>query len=211
MKSFYHNGTYLDMKDGINQMIYLTAPSELEILPSYCYVFELIWLGRPNIDMGIILNNNVDIVVGWSILPLIDSRFKILTGKFKIPFLRGSVQFNVDKYSEFEQIYNNSLNKWLCNLELEIIALPRLERIGDDVYWEHQIKNLSSANILKIKIDETNSKKFIQESQPLYDKISSTPDGCLDSLIYKQDRVQILPVDESEGNDLSTKLNNRNS
>ena len=54
-----------------------------------------------------------------------DQHFRIVKGRFRIPFLRGPVDRNVKKYETFERRYAADLSAWLSNLYVDIRHLPR--------------------------------------------------------------------------------------
>lgn len=61
-------------------------------------------------------------VVGEGYFPLLNNLFELNEGKFKTPLIRGSLRNREQKYSEFERMYRNNIDEWLCNMYFEVYA-----------------------------------------------------------------------------------------
>ena len=48
-----------------------------------------------------------------------------LFGRYKCPFLKGSIDVLIDKHSKIEELMAKDLENWLGNLYFEVIRLPR--------------------------------------------------------------------------------------
>ena len=53
-------------------------------------------------------------------LPAVDIQCHYTVGKYRLPLLRGPVDPDLDLYSRFENSYTNDLDRWLCNVYVEI-------------------------------------------------------------------------------------------
>lgn len=61
-----------------------------------------------------------DVIMGWGAFPIVNGDFEINTGKFKVPFLYGNVDFSTNKFKDVEQKYMRNIDEWLCNLYIEV-------------------------------------------------------------------------------------------
>jgi len=50
---------------------------------------------------------------------------RYLFGRYKCPFLKGSIDVLIDKHSKIEELMAKDLENWLGNLYFEVIRLPR--------------------------------------------------------------------------------------
>jgi hypothetical protein len=98
-----------------NEMI-LVCPSKQVTRPQMCLVFEVFAVrgGR----------NKCDHVVAWGAFPLCYSNFDIITGRYKLPLLRGELDLRLDKYETLERTIANDIDSWLCNLYFEAELVP---------------------------------------------------------------------------------------
>ena len=92
--------------------IYFVLPPDPELLPSNVIIFELVNLSCES--------TSHDTVLGWGCYPIVNGEFQINEGKFKIPLLRGSCQYECDSFKNIEEIYRRNVDEWLCNLYVEI-------------------------------------------------------------------------------------------
>lgn len=70
-----------------------------------------------------------DTAVGWCVLPLADSRLRVVRGSFRIPLLRGEPNPNIDLHESLEKLVAADLETWLGNLYLDVRHLPREARL----------------------------------------------------------------------------------
>ena len=70
-----------------------------------------------------------DTAVGWCVLPLADSRLRVIRGSFRIPLLRGEPNPNIDLHEGLEKLIAADLEAWLGNLYLDVRHLPREARL----------------------------------------------------------------------------------
>lgn len=70
-----------------------------------------------------------DTAVGWCVLPLADSRLRVVRGSFRIPLLRGEPNPNIDLHESLETLVAADLETWLGNLYLDVRHLPREARL----------------------------------------------------------------------------------
>ena len=117
-------GRFYDTEMTFNQCIYNAAPAGSDLLPHNCFVFELFLLGGRTVPM--------DRVVAWSVLPASDANFIAVSGRFRIPMLRGEYDPNSASYSSIEDTIGRNLDSWLGNLYVEVAHLPRLSWIDDN-------------------------------------------------------------------------------
>lgn len=135
-----HGGRYYDRELRIDQNVYQLCPSKSDVRPGNVMVFELFRLaGSGGGDGGGGTRNDScrhkggeldeDTAVGWCVLPLADSRLRVIRGSFRIPLLRGEPNPNIDLHESMEKLIAADLEAWLGNLYLDVRHLPREARL----------------------------------------------------------------------------------
>ncbi|CBJ31118.1 conserved unknown protein [Ectocarpus siliculosus] len=136
-----HGGRYFDRELRLDQNVYQLCPSKSEVRPGNVMVFELFRLagsgggggGGGGARCGSSRHKggelDEDTAVGWCVLPLADSRLRIVRGSFRIPLLRGEPNPNIDLHEGLEKLIAADLEAWLGNLYLDIRHLPRVARL----------------------------------------------------------------------------------
>lgn len=95
--------------------------------------------------------NPIDQVVAWGALPYATSSFEPVEGKFKLPLLRGEVDFTMSKYRHIEEAIAQDLDKWLANLYLEVIRRPReFTDSAGHVLKEYDVELNYTSELLKL-------------------------------------------------------------
>lgn len=134
-----HGGRYFDRELRLDQNVHQLCPSKTDVRPGNVLVFELFRLAGSNAGgsggarcgssrhKGGELDE--DTAVGWCVLPLADSRLRIVRGSFRIPMLRGEPNPNIDLHEGLEELIAADLEAWLGNLYLDIRHLPREARL----------------------------------------------------------------------------------
>lgn len=112
-----HRGRFHDTELRFGQSVFSLCPAKWLTRPTNCFVFELFLLGGRR--------HPVDRVVGWGVLPMANIDLNVVEGAFRVPMLRGAVDPEVDKYETYERTYARDVDRWLCNLYVEIQHLPR--------------------------------------------------------------------------------------
>ena len=64
-------------------------------------------------------------VVGWGAFPMSTPDSEVISGKFKVPLLRGEVDKRVVKYDQIERRISRDIDTWLANLYFDVKHLPR--------------------------------------------------------------------------------------
>ena len=59
-------------------------------------------------------------VASWAAFPICDASLRIVQGKFKVPFLRGHPDPEVDQFRKIESLVSTDLDNWLCNLYFQV-------------------------------------------------------------------------------------------
>lgn len=109
-----------------NQPLEFVLPSEQELQPAMCFVFELVMLkGRLQAR---------DQVVAWGAFPICDATFRYVQGEFKTTMLYGEVNPGMDKYYKVEQAISQDLDNWLCNLYFDVELAAREKDGGSSEY-----------------------------------------------------------------------------
>lgn len=109
----------------------------------------------------ILLENEVhkeDYTVGWGIFPLLNEKFEMNEGKYKVPMLFGNVDPTIERYQMVEEKIMKDLDSWSanCYFEIERVKLmdlkidPRSDRlyykpvVGESVQEQQQMVNYNS-------------------------------------------------------------------
>lgn len=85
-------------------------------------------------------------VVGWCVLPIVDSNFLVINGRFRLPVMRGSYTQNFQHYSTLQTALNENLENWLANMYLEIFPHAR-EHFGRN---EFQLQSEFTCKLLDL-------------------------------------------------------------
>lgn len=132
-RPFHHRGRFYSTEVVVNQNVYLVCPPECALRPGNVLIFELFHLSSAH-------NNSSnggggrgqhqqqqhdDQVVAWGAMPLSTPDFACIQGKFKIPLLRGEMDSTIDKFRDIEQLYQDDLSSWLCNLYFKVSHLEK--------------------------------------------------------------------------------------
>ncbi|CBZ52693.1 conserved hypothetical protein [Neospora caninum Liverpool] len=112
-----HSGLWYTDVLRFDQTIYLACPPEKDITPSMCLVLELYFL-RGSVSP-------VDKVVAWGAFPLVDSDFKLISGCFKVPLIRGHTDPSVTMYAQYEKLYREDIQTWIGNLYFRCDRMPK--------------------------------------------------------------------------------------
>jgi len=147
-KPVKYSGKYFHRELRFDQSVYALCPSAHDVRPSNIILFELYELMSD--DSSSSASKGRDKVIGWAALPMVDAHFRVISGRFRLPFVRGPFDRNVKKYADIEGRYARDLSLWLANLYIDIKPLPReagLEEEGNgkkigefDIEYDH-IKN----------------------------------------------------------------------
>lgn len=140
-----HGGRYFDRELRFDQNVYQLCPSKSDVRPGNVLVFELFRLAGggggggagPGAAGGASCGSSrhkggeldEDTAVGWCVLPLADSRLRVVRGSFRIPLLRGEPNPSIDLHEGLEKLIAADLEAWLGNLYLDIRHLPREGRL----------------------------------------------------------------------------------
>eukprot|EP00698_Gefionella_okellyi_P004147 TRINITY_DN13872_c0_g1_i1.p1 TRINITY_DN13872_c0_g1~~TRINITY_DN13872_c0_g1_i1.p1 ORF type:complete len:1133 (-),score=303.62 TRINITY_DN13872_c0_g1_i1:160-3558(-) len=115
-----HAGHYWNVDMFVEQNVYLSAPAPADLHPSMVFIFQLYLLASEE--------RHVDKVVGWGALPVSNSRFEVIAGKFKVPLMRGDIDMFVTRFERFETMYKSDLDNWLCNMYIDVTHLSRYHK-----------------------------------------------------------------------------------
>nr|CCA16651.1 PREDICTED: hypothetical protein [Albugo laibachii Nc14] len=117
-KAIYHRKT-IDLR--IHQRVFLHYPAECDVTPLHVIVFELVSLSSTQHPSFLVKEE----VVGWGAIPISCGPCEILTGKFKIPLLRGPVDRTVKTFEGMERLCTRDLSCWLGNFYFELEMMTR--------------------------------------------------------------------------------------
>jgi len=117
-----HKGRYYDLDTHVHKTAYTVCPAKRDVKPTLTYVIEVFQLGTGKWP---------DRVVAWTVLPAVDIGSEYTVGKFRLPLLRGPVDPTLDLYSRFESAYTSDLDRWLCNVYIEIRLESKETLTGD--------------------------------------------------------------------------------
>ena len=94
---------------------------------------------------------------------MINEHFDIVSGRFKIPLMRGEQGVSIENYQSIESIMGNNLDSWLCNMYLEVRHFPlhMLEKESNQRTSEYDIEFNFINKILNMNLA---NKKLPKES-----------------------------------------------
>jgi hypothetical protein len=130
-----HYGRYFDRTMKVEDSVYALCPPKNQIKPSNVFVIELFQLASRT--------NPTDRVVAWTALPISNTHFTVVNGKFRLPMLRGELSPSVQHFRSMESIMAEDLNAWLCNIYVEIRHIPRTMALDgmEDAKVQHTISH----------------------------------------------------------------------
>jgi hypothetical protein len=155
----HHSGRYSDRELRVEQSMFQLCPSKRSIRPSNIFIVELFQLVGPR--------NAMDRVVAWGVLPMCDSKLRMVRGKFKIPLLRGDVDPSIRLYSQLEHQLSTDLSCWMANLYLEVRALPRRSR-GPQAPTEFDVEYDHVNKILRLPETESTQREMHRRHHSLF-------------------------------------------
>lgn len=128
-RPFHHRGRFYNTEVMVNQNMYLVCPPECALRPGNVFIFELFHLSSAHNGSSrrqqYQQQQSDDQVVAWGAMPLSTPDFACIQGKFKIPLLRGEMDPTIDKFRDIEQLYQDDLSSWLCNLYFKVSHLEK--------------------------------------------------------------------------------------
>ena len=177
-KPFKHYGRYFDRALHIEDSVFALCPPRPELKPSFIFVIELFQLANKN--------NPVDKVVAWTALPMINSQFSVVSGKFRLPLFRGEPSPSIEHFKTIEQLIADDLNNWLCNIYVEMRHLPRLESYDESkesVQSEFEIEFDFMSKLLRLNHGDKEKKDSDNEEEDF-----KRPSVAKSSTGYKADK-----------------------
>ena len=107
-KKVEHGGEYHHLELLLDDSLEVLAPSKYDLRPTMVLLFELLHHGIR------------DEILATAVFPLCNSELDYAQGQFKAPFLRGILHKKIQKFSDFEGLYSQNVDDWLCNLYFEL-------------------------------------------------------------------------------------------
>ena len=140
-----HNGRYYDTEFVVEEDIFVVCPAQRDVQPTLTYVLELYQLGGERWP---------DRVMAWTAFPAVDMHKNLISGRFKLPLIRGIMDTSVDTYSGLESSYATDLDRWLSNVYVEVVKLPK-EAILEDgsLLMDRMIEMDFTRNLLSLHHD----------------------------------------------------------
>ncbi|XP_078490654.1 uncharacterized protein LOC100184102 [Ciona intestinalis] len=113
----YHDGHYSNTEIHLEQSVFTVLPPQWKVQPGMILAFELFLL-RGSISP-------IDRVVAWGAFPICDSNFAIVQGHYKLPMLRGHMDYRITKHETIEKLIASDIDHWISNLYIQVVRLPR--------------------------------------------------------------------------------------
>lgn len=153
-----HKGRYYDVDTHVHQTAYTVCPAQRDVKPTLTYVLEVFQLGTGKWP---------DRVVAWTVLPAVDISCNYTVGKFRLPLLRGPIDPDLDLYSRFEEAYTSDLDRWLCNVYVEIHLESKESLSGDGsiLLRNQEIVSDFTSRLLQVKSGEYLSRDEEEEQE----------------------------------------------
>lgn len=101
---------------------------QIRIRPYNALLFELVHIPDESKCLRIKATTGQEarpIVVGWSAIPIVDSQFLVINGRFRFPMMRGLFTDRFMHYETIQRDINESLENWLGNVYVEIFPHAR--------------------------------------------------------------------------------------
>lgn len=204
----YHDGKFSSLEMTFDQELYLVSPSQVKRKPYMTFTFELIQTSGPTPGL----------CCAWGSFPVEDSSFNIISGKFKVPLLRGWITNEVDQYWKYHKEVNRNLDKWMGNLYFQVKPMPREKRgkVEKQVHVQH-LKKLSDV-VLKdedekiISISSSDSSEDVDtqdsEEEDTINESTSEHESDTDDEFSFSDKDSNEDLDElQDSDDEKVKLN----
>jgi len=128
-----HEGTYKDVELKFDQSLFCVVPSRIEVLPGMVIAFELYRLKQDH--------EQNDQVLGWGAFPFCDTEFNIIDGRFKVPMLKGVMDWRITEHDAYERRIKEDIDAWIGNLYFELVRCPRY--VGDQKEFEVELQHTS--------------------------------------------------------------------
>ncbi|CUG92074.1 Hypothetical protein, putative [Bodo saltans] len=135
---FTHDGSQRSFETGVNAKVFTFFPSRVTIKPYMALMFELVKLPQKR--------QGQSKIVGWGVMPCVDSGFSIINGKFRFPILRGEYSTYFSHHETVRKAISDDVENWLGNMYMEIFPHPR-EHFGRS---EFQLHSEFTAHLLNL-------------------------------------------------------------
>ena len=112
-----HEGSFTDLDLNFDQSVFAVCPPQHSAPPGLALVLELYRLRRGD--------DALDSPVAWGALPLRRPDGTLVTGKHKVPLVRGAVDRGIALYAELEHLVRTDLQTWVGNMYLDLTRLSR--------------------------------------------------------------------------------------
>lgn len=123
----HHSGDPKAYELDVDSRVFTFFQPQTRIKPYNALVFELIRLTDKNRRVGV--NETDDVlrprVVGWGVIPIVDSHFEVINGRFRFPMLRGPYKPHFGHYKTVQNAIVDDLENWLGNIYVDIFPHPR--------------------------------------------------------------------------------------
>eukprot|EP00658_Telonema_sp_P-2_P067805 TRINITY_DN56736_c0_g1_i1.p1 TRINITY_DN56736_c0_g1~~TRINITY_DN56736_c0_g1_i1.p1 ORF type:complete len:237 (-),score=67.13 TRINITY_DN56736_c0_g1_i1:68-778(-) len=155
-----HSGLPTEYEMKFDSKTFTFFPSEHNIKPYMALMFELVLLPKER--------QGAPKIVGWGVLPCVDSNFQTINGKFRFPMLRGEYRPEFMHHKTVAKSISSDVENWLCNCYIDIFPHHR-EHYGRD---EFRLQNEFTAKLLgldediyPVKIDDRDG-WVVEEGRP---------------------------------------------
>eukprot|EP00899_Mesostigma_viride_P023917 jgi/Mesvir1/470/Mv11345-RA.1 len=117
-----HSGHYSVHTWNVQQDVFVVCPALGDLKPSMAFMFELFRLSTKEDAC------RTDEVVAWGCFPAVGPDLTVISGKFKVPLLRGPTDAGIDSHEILERTYASNLDDWMGNLYFQAFHLPRYSK-----------------------------------------------------------------------------------
>lgn len=184
-RPFQHRGRFYNTEATINQNVYVVCPPECTLRPGNVLIFELFHLSSEHTRRQ---RQQTDQVVAWGAMPLATPDFQCIQGKYKIPLLRGEMDPTMDKFRDIEQMYQDDLSSWLCNLYFHVTHVEK--RLPSKIS-----NSRDDADAFDLEIDESSGLYRLENNHQRYMRKLTKRNIALE----KSGRNVLLLQDEEHG------------
>jgi hypothetical protein len=120
-----HNGDPRDYDLKFGDKLFTFFLPQTRVKPYNCLMFELIKLPDKTRVRRDDSEVHRPVVVGWGVIPIVDSQFNVINGRFRFPMLRGPYKPSFGHYMTVQKYLTEDLENWLGNIYVEVFPQAR--------------------------------------------------------------------------------------
>ncbi|GBG33087.1 Hypothetical Protein FCC1311_093112 [Hondaea fermentalgiana] len=112
-RQFSHNGRFDAFEVTVHDSVMVMCPPRRGTRRSNVFILEVFRCADWD-------PTDIQAIVGWTALPVMDADGGLCRGRFKLPMLKGAYNGSFDRYHKLESAMAKDLDRWLCNLYVHV-------------------------------------------------------------------------------------------